>query len=66
MLYVLSRLGKNMHTFYQLGEKYAISPPFSLIPLLIIFIPNKIGGGGKQKNIHPWELSRRGIIIIIK
>ena len=41
--------GKNMHTFYQLGKKYAFSP------LSIIFFSNMLFGHifVKQKNIHP-------------
>ena len=49
-----------MHTFNQLGEKYAF-PPF-FYPLSIIFFPQPViwGGGVKQKNIHPWPLTQPG------
>ena len=55
--------GKNMHTFYHLGGKYAFSLLFSspfnhfFSPTynLAIFLPPPPpwGGGVKQKNIHP-------------
>ena len=48
--------GKNMHTFYQMGEKYKFPPLFNnfISPNMLfghIFVP--LGGGGKQKNILP-------------
>ena len=35
---ILSQLGKNMHTFHQLGKIYAF-PPLFLSPLIIFFTP---------------------------
>jgi len=50
-----------MHTFYQLGNKYAFSP--FLHPLSIIFSPQNViwpffaqwgGGGFKTEKYKPW------------
>ena len=51
--------GNNMHTFYQLGKKYAFSPPFFILQLF--FSPNMIfghiffffGGGGQTERYTP-------------
>ena len=43
LILYISYWGKNIHTFYQLGKKYAFPPPLSYL-LSIIFFPNLIFG----------------------
>ena len=52
ILYFLSQLGKNMHTFYHSGKKYEFSPLFCLLSI-ILFPSTCYFAMVKQKNIHP-------------